>query len=115
MFDGMGTQWAITLIAFIALALMPIPFVFYKYGAYIRRNSTFAPGHKPAAAAPAPAAKPEGEGELTRELTRQEVEAAEIASMDLAQVESRTEQREKLAREGLLDEAKADEVDRRGE
>ncbi|GAA5921435.1 hypothetical protein JCM3775_003047 [Rhodotorula graminis] len=111
MFDGMGTQWALTLIAFVSLALAPIPFVFYYYGAHIRRNSTFAPGHKPAA----PAAAAESTGGLSRELTRQEVEAAEVASLDLRQVESRVEQREKLAREGLLDEAKAAEVDRRGE
>jgi len=114
MFDGLGTQWALTLIAFVSLALAPIPFVFYYYGAHIRRNSTFAPGHKPAAPAPAAAAT-ETSGTLSRELTRQEVEAAEVASLDLRQVESRVEQREKLARDGLLDEAKAAEVDRRGE
>ena len=43
MFEGMGIQWACTLIGLVALLLAPIPFLFFKYGARIRANSKFAP------------------------------------------------------------------------
>jgi DHA1 family multidrug resistance protein-like MFS transporter len=43
MFDGMGIQWAGTLLGFVALALVPIPIAFYYYGERIRRRSAFAP------------------------------------------------------------------------
>lgn len=39
MYHRLGNQWASTLLAFIALAIVPIPFVFYKYGAGIRAKS----------------------------------------------------------------------------
>lgn len=54
---------------------MPVPFVFYRYGARIRARSTFAPGH------PAP--------RLSKQPTRHEEDVAEEVRMaDLAQVES---------------------------
>ena len=40
----MGIQWAATLIGLIAAILTPIPFIFLKYGARIRKRSRFAPG-----------------------------------------------------------------------
>lgn len=43
MFDGMGIQWASTLLGCVALVLAPIPFIFYKYGAGIRAKSAYAP------------------------------------------------------------------------
>ncbi|KAI0270438.1 major facilitator superfamily domain-containing protein [Gloeopeniophorella convolvens] len=43
MFNGMGINWAATLIAGVALLLAPIPFIFYKYGPRIRAGSKFAP------------------------------------------------------------------------
>jgi len=43
MFQGMGIQWASTLLGCVALVLAPIPFIFYKYGAKIRSNSAYAP------------------------------------------------------------------------
>ncbi|KAI0049050.1 MFS general substrate transporter [Auriscalpium vulgare] len=43
MFENLGTNWAATLIAGIALLLAPIPFLFFKYGARIRSKSQFAP------------------------------------------------------------------------
>lgn len=43
MYEGMGVEWASTLIAGVALLLAPIPFLFYKYGARIRGSSKFAP------------------------------------------------------------------------
>jgi hypothetical protein len=42
----MGNVWASALMGFIALLGVPIPYIFWKYGPYIRRNSKYAPGHK---------------------------------------------------------------------
>jgi hypothetical protein len=39
----MGIQWAATLIGLFAAVLAPIPFLFLKYGARIRKRSQFAP------------------------------------------------------------------------
>ncbi|GAA5855824.1 hypothetical protein JCM8547_000375 [Rhodosporidiobolus lusitaniae] len=116
MFNGMGTNWALCLIAFVALALAPIPFVFYYYGARIRQNSTFAPGHKPAApAAPAalPAPATASPSTLHRKLSRREEEAEEIANLDLALTESRRQERENERREGVLNAQAAEEAERR--
>lgn len=44
MFHNLGSNWALTLVAFISLACAPIPFVFDRYGAVIRAKSRFAPG-----------------------------------------------------------------------
>ena len=43
MYEGMGVNWASTLIGGIALSLLPIPFLFYKYGPRIRARSNFSP------------------------------------------------------------------------
>ena len=43
MYEGMGVNWASTLIGGIALMLLPIPFLFYKYGPRIRARSKFSP------------------------------------------------------------------------
>ncbi|KAL8654466.1 MAG: hypothetical protein Q9226_003425 [Calogaya cf. arnoldii] len=43
MFQGLGVNWAGSLLGFVALALVPIPVIFWKYGARIRARSTFAP------------------------------------------------------------------------
>jgi hypothetical protein len=40
MFHGMGFQYAGLLLALISCLIMPIPFVFYKYGGGIRSRST---------------------------------------------------------------------------
>lgn len=44
----MGNVYASLLMACLALAGVPIPYIFWKYGPYIRRNSKYAPGHAPA-------------------------------------------------------------------
>lgn len=41
MFRGLHTTWGNTLLAFVALAMYAIPFVFYKYGAAIRKRSPY--------------------------------------------------------------------------
>jgi hypothetical protein len=43
MFDALGVGGAGSLIGGVGVLLMPIPFVFYKYGAAIRARSKFAP------------------------------------------------------------------------
>ncbi|TVY83808.1 putative transporter [Lachnellula suecica] len=43
MFDGMGVNWAGTLLGCVALLLVPIPIAFIVYGERIRRKSAFAP------------------------------------------------------------------------
>ncbi|KAJ9093729.1 hypothetical protein QFC21_006325 [Naganishia friedmannii] len=43
MYQGMGYRWASGLVAFVAFACTPMPFIFYKYGPAIRKNSRFAP------------------------------------------------------------------------
>lgn len=54
MFDGMGIQWAVTLLGCVAGALVPIPVLFYFYGRRLRGRSSFAPTMPPKpAAAPA--------------------------------------------------------------
>lgn len=46
MFKALGVNWAGTLLGFVALALVPIPVIFWKYGAKIRARSKFAPTAK---------------------------------------------------------------------
>ncbi|KAM0797413.1 MFS multidrug transporter-like protein [Usnea florida] len=46
MFDALGVNWAGTLLGFVALVLVPIPVVFWRYGAKIRTRSKFAPTAK---------------------------------------------------------------------
>lgn len=43
MFNGMGIQWASTLIGCVAVVLAPMPIFFYLYGKKIRAKSKFAP------------------------------------------------------------------------
>jgi len=43
MFEGMGIQWAATLLGCVAAALVPIPVLFYMYGPQLRARSRFAP------------------------------------------------------------------------
>lgn len=107
MFTAMGNQWALTLIAFITLAMAPIPFVFYRYGPQIRARSTFAPQHKPTPA-PAPAA-PESSAPgstvvsrtASRTFSREDIEREDVENMDLRQTESRREELAELEREGV--------------
>lgn len=42
MFDALGIHWASAIPAFLALACVPFPFVFYKYGASIRARCVYA-------------------------------------------------------------------------
>ncbi|KAK5167151.1 uncharacterized protein LTR77_007881 [Saxophila tyrrhenica] len=42
MYSKLGVQWATSLIGFLCLALLPAPFLFYKYGKRVRSWSKFA-------------------------------------------------------------------------
>ncbi|KFA71249.1 hypothetical protein S40288_07806 [Stachybotrys chartarum IBT 40288] len=42
MYDALGIHWASSIPAFLALACVPFPFLFYKYGASIRERCKFA-------------------------------------------------------------------------
>lgn len=42
MYDKLGIHWATTIPAFLALACVPFPFLFYKYGPVIRKQCKFA-------------------------------------------------------------------------
>jgi hypothetical protein len=41
MYQGMGIGWATSLLGFLSLAMLPIPFIFYKYGPAIRARSRY--------------------------------------------------------------------------
>lgn len=42
MYEKLGTQWASSVPGFLALAMVPVPFVLYKYGAVIRSRCVYA-------------------------------------------------------------------------
>lgn len=41
MHDRLGTSWATSLLAFIAVGLTPLPWLFYRYGPYLRSKSKY--------------------------------------------------------------------------
>lgn len=47
MFNGLGIQWASTLLGCVAAVLIPIPVIFWRYGARIRSKSKLAPTPSP--------------------------------------------------------------------
>ncbi|POR32931.1 Putative transporter, partial [Tolypocladium paradoxum] len=75
MFENMGIQWAATLLGCIAVALAPIPFIFYKYGRRIREKSAYAP-----TMAPMPT-QPFEEEETSAETPPTEKEGQDAAAM----------------------------------
>lgn len=42
MYKNLGTQWASSIPAFLALVFAPLPFIFLKFGRRLRANSKFA-------------------------------------------------------------------------
>lgn len=42
MYDGLGIHWTSSIPAFLALACVPFPFLFHKYGSTIRKKCKFA-------------------------------------------------------------------------
>ncbi|KAJ4485995.1 MFS general substrate transporter [Lentinula aciculospora] len=47
MYDKLGPQWASSLLGFISLAMVPIPFVFLRFGAALREKSKYAVAKQP--------------------------------------------------------------------
>jgi len=43
MYRKLGTAWATSVLGFVCVALIPAPFLFYKYGESLRKKSRFAP------------------------------------------------------------------------
>ena len=41
MYDTLGLGWGNSLLAFISVAMCPIPWIFYRYGERIRKNPRF--------------------------------------------------------------------------
>jgi hypothetical protein len=41
MYRGLGIAWATSLLAFVSVLLLPIPWVLFKYGHKIRSRSTY--------------------------------------------------------------------------
>lgn len=41
MYGALGLGWGNSLLAFIALAMCPLPFLFYRYGERIRTSKVF--------------------------------------------------------------------------
>ncbi len=41
MYGGLGVAWATSVLAFVALALTPLPWVFYRFGPRIRGRSRY--------------------------------------------------------------------------
>jgi DHA1 family multidrug resistance protein-like MFS transporter len=41
LFENLGVQWGASLVAFIALGMIPIPFVFYIFGEKIRAKNPY--------------------------------------------------------------------------
>ncbi|CAN8103718.1 unnamed protein product [Discula destructiva] len=60
MFNGMGIQWASTLLGCVAAVLVPIPVIFWLYGARIRAKSKLAPTFSPQESQTAPDTDVEG-------------------------------------------------------
>ncbi|GJN82095.1 hypothetical protein PLIIFM63780_005632 [Purpureocillium lilacinum] len=44
MYKKLGYQWASSLLAFLTVAMLPFPYIFFRYGKQIRRKSRFAKG-----------------------------------------------------------------------
>lgn len=42
MYENLGHQWASSLLAFLTVAMMPFPWLFFKYGKVLRKKSKFA-------------------------------------------------------------------------
>ncbi|KAL2810350.1 efflux pump antibiotic resistance protein [Aspergillus granulosus] len=45
MYNSLGYQWATSLLAFLTVAMLPFPYIFFKFGPRIRAKSRFADAH----------------------------------------------------------------------
>lgn len=42
MYEGLGYQWATSVLAFLTVVMMPFPWLFFQYGQVLRGKSRFA-------------------------------------------------------------------------
>ncbi|OCF31946.1 multidrug transporter [Kwoniella heveanensis BCC8398] len=84
MYRDLGLHWAGTLVAFLSLICAPMPFLFYRYGPYLRRKSRYAPS------VPLTQAEIEASSETPEQLE------AEAARDELRKVETRLNEDEAL-------------------
>lgn len=42
MYEALGYQWATSVLGFMTLAMLPFPYIFFKYGKRLRGKSRFA-------------------------------------------------------------------------
>ncbi|CAI7621111.1 unnamed protein product [Penicillium pancosmium] len=47
MYEALGYQWATSLLAFLTVAMLPFPYIFYRFGPQIRAKSRFATADQP--------------------------------------------------------------------
>lgn len=119
MFDGMGIQWASTLLGCVALVMVPMPIVFLMYGRRIRGRSKMAPAldlkldAKRKAAEDAEAGTATG-GDVVATASRQETNKSKVNEKEkLSPVASRSAESESEEREEV-EEAEEVEEDRSG-
>lgn len=97
MYDDLGIHWASSVPAFLAVACVPFPFLFYKYGAQIRTKCKYAAeADQFMRKIQAMAAQTQGQGgDQAVELPTEEP-----PMLDEKEVEAERERHERLAREG---------------
>ncbi|KAI0646818.1 MFS general substrate transporter [Trametes meyenii] len=61
LYGNLGDAWACSVFAFLALACMPVPFLFYRYGSWVRSKSKYALHDELPAASLAPPVREETE------------------------------------------------------
>ncbi|OQO12962.1 hypothetical protein B0A48_02426 [Cryoendolithus antarcticus] len=79
MYHGLGVKWATSVLGFIAVGLMPVPLLFFIYGARIRKMSRFVPNFPPRGGPPGsvPMGPPPLMGAGVSPATPRDVEKAE--------------------------------------
>ncbi|KAK4700587.1 hypothetical protein P7C70_g5657, partial [Phenoliferia sp. Uapishka_3] len=85
MFSRLGDAWALTLLAFLTLAMAPVPLLFIRFGPRIRAYSSFAPGHAPLKLSKVPTRREEELQEV--------VDQADVGQREAADAESAWEKR----------------------
>lgn len=83
MFNGLGINYASTVLGCVAAVLVPIPVIFYLYGGKIRSKSAFAPTNNngPPAAAPAPVEENEGSENTSDSANGEKADAPDHAAL----------------------------------
>ncbi|KAF4549545.1 MFS-type transporter-like protein 27 [Elsinoe fawcettii] len=89
MYSALGIHWAASIPAFLALACVPFPFLFYKYGAKIRERCTYA---AQAMQFLKRLQQQKDEGDSTEDIDEKEQEAQDMSYDDESALEPRFEE-----------------------